>query len=47
MTRSTIARIIRHGIAVGHLAPTDGPISQAAYVRGFLRGRAMRLGIVR
>ena len=44
MTRSTIARIIRHGIAVGDLAPTDGPVSQAAYVRGFARGRAIRFG---
>lgn len=43
-TRSTIARLIRYGQKSGTIDPATSPVGKAAYVRGFLRGRAVRLG---
>lgn len=42
MTRSTIARIIRHGQRSGDLPTGTTPVGMAAYVRGFLHGLKVR-----
>jgi len=41
MTRSSLARLIRYAQAHGYVGELD-VIGAAAYVRGYLRGRAHR-----
>lgn len=41
MTRSSLSRLIRRAVALGYVDAGD-PIGAAAYVRGYLRGRAHR-----
>lgn len=41
MTRSSLARLIRYAQARGYVGEHD-PIGAAAFVRGYLRGRARR-----
>ena len=41
MTRSSLGRLIRRAIACGYVDAGD-PIGAAAFVRGYLHGRALR-----
>jgi hypothetical protein len=45
LTRSTIAGIIGHGRSTGAIEPGASPVGQAAYVRGYLHGVAVRRGM--
>ena len=45
-TRSSVARIIRHGQRIGDLPPGTGIVGMAAYVRGYRHGSWLRSRLV-